>query len=185
MLKIYGRTAASTAIDEPKARKGRSTLWGGAGTDNMMAYGPLRLDSWTPAGEMMDVGTAVNNVEELVLSGEYGMDDFLCNPNWLRALARKGELLIEEGESSAGPDSHGTIAKDQPEAGKDFGGAMRLATAADEMTFGPVRAIMEERDPALALGMTQQQLKLIDQMIQAPSPAHPLWSIARDIVGGK
>jgi hypothetical protein len=185
LLKIYGRGSASSALDTHAVRTSHSTIWGSAGTDQMKAYDFLRKDAWLPLTEMEHVGITLNNVEELVLSKAYGMDDFLCNPRWLKALARKGELLIEEGEKSAGPDSHGTIAKDQPEAGKDHAGALRLATAADEATFGPVRAIMEERNPAMAFWLTQQQLRLIDRMIQAPSPQHPLWSLAQEIVGGK
>ena len=180
MLKVYGRTSASTKLDDKDARSRRSTAWGsGHANDHDMAYGPLTVDSWSTLGEISDVGTAVNNVEELVLSKKYTMADFLCNRDWLAALAGKGQILITQGDENSDADSHGKIAKDQDEHGsdKDHGGGMAIARAANEKVFGPLRAIMDEQDAAKALAATQAQLALVDTMIQAPSASHPLWSL--------
>jgi hypothetical protein len=183
LLKIYGRAEASTKIDSKEAKTKRSTMWGGNGvaafTDHQLAYRALRTDSWTPAGEITDVGDAVNNVEELVKSKKYGMDDFLCNENWLQAVADKGKLLIAEGDAESDHDSHGKIAKDQPEGDghKDFDGAFALAKEADRLVFAPLRAIMDQKDAAKALELTLKQLDLVDTMLQAPTPSHPLWKL--------
>ena len=47
------------------------------------------------------------------------------------------------------------------------------------MVFGPLRAIMDEKDASVALTLTQKQLALIDTMLQAPSPSHPLWNLVK------
>ena len=186
LLRVYGRTAASTKIDSPEAKKQRSTQWGGrsipANNDNELAYNALKTNSWSTVGEISDVGDAVNNVEELVLSGKYKMEDFLCNQSWLDAVAKKGEILIKQGDDNSDADSHGKLAKDQPEGDghKDHGGALGIAKAANEQVFGPLRAVMDEKDPAKALTATQTQLALVDTMLQAPSPAHPLWALVHD-----
>lgn len=185
LLKVYGRDKASTAIDSDDAKTHRSTQWGSvsvpANNDHDMAYAPLKNDSWSTLGEISDVGDATNNVEELVLSGKYKMEDFLCNQNWLDALASKGRLLIKQGDDNSPADSHGKIAKDQEETGsnKDYDTALALAKAADAMVFGPVRAVMDEKDAAKALAATQAQLTLIDAMLQGPTPAHPLWGMVK------
>jgi hypothetical protein len=187
LLKVYGRTSASTKIDDPAAKAGRSTFWGtSGGSDHNMAYAGLRTDSMTPLGEISDVATATNDVEELVLSGKYKMEDFLCNQNWLAALAQKGRVMIEEGDKESDADSHGKIAKDQPEGdgAKDHGGAMALAVKANEMVFGPLRAVMDEKDAAKALAATQKQLELIDQLLVAPHAGHPLWGILPAAIAG-
>lgn len=185
LLKVYGRKEASTKIDSDYAKTHRSTVWGGnsieANNDHDMAYAPLKTDSWSTLGEISDVGDAVNNVEELVLSGKYKMEDFLCNQNWLDALANKGRILIKQGDDNSPADSHGKIAKDQEEGDghKDYDTALALAKAADEKVFGPLRAVMDEKDPDKALAATQTQLALVDTMLQAPSPAHPLWGMVK------
>ncbi len=180
LLKVYGRTAASSKIDSPEAKKNVSTPFGGnsvyAVTDNEKAYNPLKNDSYSTAGEISDVPDAVNNVEELVLSGKYKMEDFLCNQNWLKAVGEKGKLLIKQGEDNADGNAHAKLAKDQEGEGKDFADAIGLSKQADKLVFAPLRALMDEKDAAKALAGTQAQLSLIDEMIQAPSPSHPLWS---------
>jgi len=143
LLKVYGRTAASSKLDDKDAKTNRSTGYGGGGrNDHELAYGPLATDSYSTLGEMSDVGTSVNNVEELVLSGKYKMEDFLCNRAWLAALEAKGHVLIKQGDDNSDADSHGSIAKDQEEhgSGKDHGGALAIAKAANEAVFGPLRA---------------------------------------------
>jgi hypothetical protein len=185
LLRVYGRTAASTKIDSPDAKKNRSTVWGGqsviANTDNELAYNALKTDSYTTLGEISDVGDAVNNVEELVLSGKYKMEDFLCNQTWLEALANKGRLLVKQGEDNADEDAHAKLAKDQDEGdeSKDYNAAMALSKAADAMVFGPLRAIMDEKNADSALAATQKQLDLVDTMLQAPTPSHPLWNLVK------
>jgi hypothetical protein len=186
LLKVYGRTTASTKIDDDAAKKTRSTQWGGNGVmatnDHELAYNALKTDSWSTVGEISDVGDAVNNVEELVLSGKYKMEDFLCNQNWLEAVKHKGEILIQQGDANSDADSHGKLAKDQPEGDghKDHGGALEIAKAANEKVFGPLRAVMDEKDPAKALASTQTQLGMVDTMLEAPSPSHPLWGLVDD-----
>lgn len=190
MLKVYGMKKASTKLDDPEAKKKRSTMWGGqsiaATNDHELAYNALKTDSWSTVGEISDVGDAVNNVEELVLSGKYTMADFLTNQSWLAALADKGKTLIKQGDDNSDEDSHGKLAKDQPEGDghKDHGGAMVIAKAANEAVFGPLRAIMDEKDAAKALAATQTQLALVDTMIQAPSEGHPLWGHVAAAVEG-
>lgn len=186
LLKVYGRAEASTKIDSTEAKTYRSTIWGGSPieerlNDHDMAYSPLREDSYFTWAEIADVGEATNNVEELVLSGKYKMEDFLCNQNWLDALANKGRLLIKQGADNSPANSHGKIAKDQEETGsnKDYNAALALSKAADEMAFGPVRAMMDEKDPGKALAATHAQLARIDKMLQAPTPSHPLWNMVK------
>jgi len=185
LLKVYGRTQASTKLDSEDARHKRSTIWGGNGVDatndHDLAYKALGTDSYTTLGEISDVGDAVNNVEELVLSGQYKMEDFLCNQTWLEALANKGRLLVKQGEDNADGNAHAKLAKDQDEGdeAKDYNAAMALSKAADAMVFGPLRAIMDEKDASVALTLTQKQLALIDTMLQAPSPSHPLWNLVK------
>jgi hypothetical protein len=184
LLKVYGRTGASTKIDEKYAKEHRSTMWGGNGveanTDNELAYKALKTDSWSTIGEISDVGDAVNNVEELVNSGKYKMEDFLCNQTWLQAVADKGKILIKQGEDNADDNSHAKIAKDQEGEGKDYTDAINLSKEADKLVFAPLRAVMDEKDAAKALAATQAQLSLIDEMIKAPSPSHPLWGLVPD-----
>ena len=183
LLKVYGRTEGSTKIDSKEAKSTRSTVWGGkvvpAFTDHQLAYKALKTDSWSTRGEILDVGDAVNNVEELVLSGKYKMEDFLCNKNWLQAVADKGHLLIKQGDANSGDDSHGKLAKDQHEGDghKDFPTALALAKEADRLVFAPLRAVMDEKDAGKALQETRKQLDLIDTMLQAPTPSHPLWKL--------
>ena len=141
------------------------------------AFAPLEKDSPSTLGELIDVGVAVDNVEELVQSGGYKMEDFLSNRAFLDAVAKKGELLIKQGDENSDENSHGHIAKDQREGDgrKDHDGAMRLAVEANEIVFGPLREIMSVEDSAQALVATQKQLAMIDSMIQVPSRSHPLW----------
>lgn len=187
MLKIYGADKASTKLDSDEAAKRRSTKWapGGGRNDRELAYGPLATDSRTTRGEAVDLMVASNNVEELVLSGEYTMADFLTNKNWLTALAHKGELLIAQGDATSGAESHGKLAKDQVEGDghKDHASALRLATAANQMVFAPLRAIMDQKDSARALFLTLKQLDLVDTMLVAPTPTHPLWDLVKSIHG--
>ena len=84
------------------------------------------------------------------------------------------------GESGA--DSHGHIAKDQNESGKDHRGAMTLATAANARVFAPPRQIMDERDAARGTAAIQEQL-VLDQMLLDPSVRHPLWDVVMRQIG--
>jgi hypothetical protein len=184
LLKVYGRTTASTKIDDKNAKEHRSTPWGGNGvganTDNELAYNALKTDSWSTIGEISDVGDAVNNVEELVLSGKYKMEDFLCNKNWLDAVIQKGHTLIKQGEDNSDDNAHGKLAKDQPGEGPRYDTAIACSKRADELVFAPIRAVMNEKDEKAALAATQKQLALIDQMVAAPAPGHPLWDLLPD-----
>lgn len=180
MLKVYGQTEASTKISNSKRRPWYMVV----DSDSDDAFDGLVTDSATPMGEISDVGRAANAVEELVQSGDYTMADFLCNKEWLEALKKKGQILIAEGDKESDENSHGHIAKDQDEAGKDHGGAQTLANKADELVFGPLRAIMDEKDVAKATTAIQTQLTLIDNMLQVPSPSHPLWSLVGGLEAG-
>lgn len=175
MLKVYGQTEASTKISQSKRRP----WYYGIDSDSDDAFDGLVTDSATPIGEIADVGRAANAVEELVQSGDYTMADFLCNKEWLEALKKKGQILIAEGDKESDADSHGHIAKDQDEHGKDHSGAQKLANKANELTFAPLRAIMDERDVEKATAAITTQLKSVDDMLQAPSTSHPLWSLVK------
>lgn len=179
LLKIYGRSAPSHKLDS--AKTSRSTRFGGVGmtvaNDRDLAYQALEYDSFTALGEISDVGDAANNVEELVRSGNYEMADFLTNPNWLEALRVKGFRLIAEGDKGATATNHVGISTDQPEDGKDFGTSLTLSTVADRLVFGPLRAVMDEADPKKAHAATERQLGLLDRMLEAPTPSHPLWAL--------
>lgn len=179
LLRVYGRTKASTKITDEEAKQRKNFR----SSDHARAFGALETDSWSTAGELLDVGVAANNVEELVKRGGYGMEDFLGNRAWLEALANKGRLLIKQGNDNSGADSHGKLAKDQHEddGDKDHDGAMRLATAANARVFGPLRAIMDQRDPARALTATEAQLAMVDSMLEAPSLSHPLWDVVSEL----
>jgi hypothetical protein len=90
------------------------------------------------------------------------------------AVAIRGMKRIEQGDRNSPDDSHGRIAKDQDEGDghKDHQGAIRVATAANEMVFGPLRRL-DERDARKALEATRAQLELIDTLLQVPSESHP------------
>jgi hypothetical protein len=186
LLKVYGRSAASTKLDEKYAKSHRSTDWGGglssSANDHDMAYSPLEARSWSLKGEAIDVAEATNNVEELVLSKKYVMADFLTNKAWLEALRQKGQSMIAHGDKASDANAHGKIAKDQHEGGapnKDYDAAFALAKEADKRVFGPLRATMDEKDAAKAESQLKTQLDLVDAMLQAPSPAHPLWGMVK------
>lgn len=176
LLAAYGRKEESKKLDSKEAKTRR----GQVPSDHELAHSPLQTDSWSTIGELSDVGVGINNVEELVLSGKYKMEDFLCNKAWLASLAKKGQTLITQGDENSPDDSHGKIAKDQEEGDghKDHGGALGVAKEANELVFGPLRAIMDEKDAKKALEATQKQLALVDTMLQAPSESHPLWHLA-------
>lgn len=93
------------------------------------------------------------------------------------------QILIDEGNRESGPDSHGRIAKDQDEDGKDHRGAMALASAANARVFAPLRQIMDERDVGRGIAAIQAQLALVDQMLQPPSVSHPLWDVVEPPAG--
>jgi hypothetical protein len=187
LLKVNGRKSGSTKLEGKKANTTRSTEWGGGlssgKTDHDMAYGPLDARSWTLKGEAIDVAEATNNVEELVLSGQYTMADFLTDESWLQALRQKGLSMIEHGDKKSDANAHGKLAKDQNEAGapsKDYDTALALAQEGDKQVFGPLRATMDEKDPVKAEAQLKAQLALVDTMLQVPSPAHPLWGLVND-----
>jgi hypothetical protein len=188
LLRAYGRTEASTRLGHAGARRESTRLdledatgeTIPASVDDQTSwrvFASLDRDAMTPAGELLDVGSTADSVEEAVQSGQLTMADFLCNREFLAALAAKGRVLIEEGDKESGPDSHGHIAKDQDEHGKDHGGAMALAVRANDLVFGPLRAIMDDRDGNRAVTAIQAQLQLVDRMLQAPSEGHPLWDL--------
>lgn len=175
LLEVYGRTQASTKLDDEGAKLKRRTASGGDGdSDHARVYEPLATDSWSAISALLDVFIAASNALELVRLGKYNMEDFLCNRAWLAALESKSKLLLEQGNDHSGV--HGTLAVHPDEDDKDRRDRMVIATAANELVFGPLRAIMDEADPAKALAAIENQLGLIDAMVQAPSPSHPLWS---------
>lgn len=185
LLEVYGRAEASAKIDSKEAKSGLSTVWGGNGmmafNDHQLAYGALRADAWSTVDEIADVSDAVDHVEELILTGRYEITDFLCNRRWLQAVADKGHKLLARGDERLDGDAHGELAEDPPECeDHEFSStalALALAKQATRLVFAPVRAIMEEEDAAKALEALRQQLDLIDAMIAAPTPVHPLWAL--------
>jgi len=191
---VYGRTGRSTRLSAASAERERerrveerdASANDQQARDDATSYSvfsPLQIDSWTPLGEMVDVTLATSGIESAVNSGHYTMGDFLCNDDFLAALQNKAQILIDEGNQESGPDSHGRIAKDQDEPGKDHRGAMALASAANARVFAPLRQIMDERDVARGIAAIQAQLALVDQMLQPPSVSHPLWDVVEPPAG--
>lgn len=178
LQKVYGRTGPSTKLESAGAQLPPGANYDShERSDHQMAYESLESRSLTLKGELLDVGAGTSNVEQMVRNRGYKMDDFLCNPTWLAALRAKGEHMIEEGDKAAGENDHGKLAKDQPEGGKGFDLSLQLSTKADQIVFAPLRAVMDERDAKKALALTKTQLSLVDTLLQAPSPSHPLWGI--------
>lgn len=172
MLKVYGRTQASTKLDDEDAKIERHPASDGDGDcDHARVYGPLEPGSWSAINELMDLFIAAHHAQELVTSGSYKVKDFLCNRAWLAALETKSKDLIQQG-----CEAHGALDQHPDQAAKDHRDRLAIARAANERVFGPLRAIMDEADPARALAAVHGQLALIDAMIQAPSPGHPMWS---------
>jgi len=178
------RAIGNSGIEvSPVALGGNVFDWTADEATSFEVFSRLQNDAWTPLGEIVNVAEAADTVEEPVQSGHYTMADFLCNRDFLEALRRKAEILIEEGSRESGPDSHGRIAKDQEEHGRDHSGAMALASAANARVFAPLRRIMDERDVARGIAAIQTQLALVDQMLQAPSVSHPLWDVVAPPMG--
>lgn len=173
LLAIYERDEASTTLDPDDRRAWYQLI----DTDSEDAFDGLWAESSTLEGELFDVLRATNAMEEMVQSGDFEMADFLCNRDYLRALRDKGQRMIEHGAQEADEHAHGSIAKDQEEDGRDHEGAMALAAQANEQVFGPLRNIMEGNDTDRARDALLAQLERVDQMIAAPSPSHPLWSL--------
>ncbi|HBL14355.1 MAG TPA: hypothetical protein DD379_23800 [Cyanobacteria bacterium UBA11162] len=169
LLKVYNKTKASTKLNQKERGN-----WLTGPNMNDFAFGSLETDSWTPAGEMLDVGVAADNMEEMIYSGNYEVADFLLNKEWLTALGNKGKILIEEGDKEAPSSGHGKLAKDQSEQGKDFQQAHALATKANQIVFAPLREIMDMGDVDAAKEALLKQLEMVDQMIAIPSDSHPL-----------
>jgi hypothetical protein len=172
MLEVYGRTEASTRLDDDDARIERHPASGGDGdSDHARVYGPLAPGSWSAISELMDLFLAAHHAQELVRSGNYEVEDFLCNRAWLAALETKSKSLLQHG-----CEAHGALDEHPDPAASDHRDRLAIAGAANELVFGPLRAIMDEADPARALAAVQGQLALIDAMLQAPSSDHPMWS---------
>jgi len=96
LLRLFGRTEASTRLDDDDARIEHITASRGDGdSDHAMAYGPLATDSWSTISELVDVFGAAVNVQHLVQSGKYRIEDFLCNRAWLAALEHKSKRLLQ------------------------------------------------------------------------------------------
>jgi hypothetical protein len=96
VLRVYGRTEASTRLDDDAAKIKRITASGDDGdSDHAMAYEPLATDSWSTINELVDVFVAAVNVQHLMRSGKYSVEDFLCNRAWLAALEHKSKRLLQ------------------------------------------------------------------------------------------
>jgi hypothetical protein len=172
LLEVYGRTQASTRLDDDDAKIACHPAPGGDGdSDHARVYGPLAPASWSAISELVDLFIAAHHAQELVRSGKYRVEDFLCNRAWLAALEAKSKELITQGS-----EPHGTLTDHPDQADQDHRDRIAIAKVANERVFGPLRAIMDEAEPARALAAVQSQLALIDAMIQAPSSSHPLWS---------
>ncbi len=176
LLKLYNRTKASTKLNPNK----RGDWFSGPNT-NDFAFGPLETDSWTPLGEIMDIGIMADNMEELVQSGQLEVEDFLLNKDWLTALQNKGHILIEEGDKEAPDTGHGKMAKDQDEAGKDHSQARAIAVEANRLIFDPLRKIMDMEDVKAAKDALVRQLELVDLIIAPPSDSHPLIGLVGEV----
>lgn len=175
LLKLYNAKTASKKLNQKK----RGNIFTGPNI-NDFAFRPLETDSWTPAGEMLDVGTMADNMEELVQGGTLQVQDFMLNKEWLHALKHKGELLIAEGNKEAPKTGHGKMAKDQDEHGKDHTHALNLAIVANQILFAPLRKIMDMGDATAAKEALLKQLELVDQVIAPPSNNHPLMNKIKD-----
>lgn len=146
---------------------------------NELAFGTL-----VPTGDVAGLAVAGLGMAAAAGQGGLGIEDFLTNKEWLDSLAKLAQSMITAGHQGSGPHSHGTIAKDQLEVGKGHRGAMMLAVAANERTFGPLRSFMDKPWPEASAGV-QGVLRMVDRMIQAPSVSHPLWrprSFIEDVI---
>jgi len=137
-------------------------------------FDPLDRRSATPTGEFIDVAMFIDELEEGVQEGDHSVEDVLCNREFLAALKDKGNYMIALGDRESDEHSHGSLAKDQHEHGKAHELAKELAVAANRQVFAPLRAVMTMGDPMAAVEIVGQVLALVDALIAAPSPTHPL-----------
>jgi hypothetical protein len=169
LLKVFGRQQASTLLNQKGHEK-----------DRKKAFGALDTNSSTVVGELYDVGSAAGDVDSMAT--RIDIADIFTNREWLAALERKGNRMIEHGDDAAPRTGHGKLAKDQaerPHAGneKDFAGAHALAVAADHAIIGPLAAAMRSADASKTHEFLAQQLEMVDRIVAAPSADHPLFGL--------
>ncbi len=184
LLKVYGRTEASTRLDPNDHSPGPVGNDGRPGQNTSEhAFVWLRTKSLTTLGELTDVDSMMSAASSIVRNGEATIDDLLTNRAWLAALRSKGERMMEHGERAAASDGHSRLAKDdtggKPASGKagQYLSAEAFAARASQSVFGPLRGIMAERDGARARGALLDQLALVDRMMAAPTSSHPLMGL--------
>lgn len=192
LLKVYGLDKPSDKLTSPDARIRRRVTREAPNerypdhkvyetitfpSVHDVAFGLLDMREFSLL-QLLAVGGGVLAISA---SDSYDIQDFLTNPKWLDSLAKLGRKMIDAGHAHAGADSHGTIAKDQPEEGKGHKGAMILAIAANRLTFGPLRGILDMPWPEAQAGV-RSVLRMVDRMIQAPAVSHPLWHLVEKAI---
>ncbi len=178
MRKVYGRSR-SKAVDlltraDPLLRDEKSKVpWTQAGG--------MHRDMWDESPHPMDAGADVAGqlatAKLLTKLGILQTADFMCSEAWLQQLNKKADDLIKSADAAADGDSHGKIAKDQPEDDKDSSGAGAIAAAANRAVFAPLKAIMQEQNTEEAEKRILGQIELVDRFICAPHDGHPLMGL--------
>lgn len=135
---------------------------------------PLKINSLTPLGEMGDILASATALEADVRSGFLSMEAIFCNRSVLEQIRQKGYRLIDEGTSESSAHGHGKMAKDQPEAGKDYSTAHRLAVRANALIIAPLRQAMVNADSNEGAQTLAKQLSVARNVLAPPSKNHPL-----------
>jgi hypothetical protein len=173
LLRVYGAQGEDRSVEGPRPR--------GDAIASMAPLTQLRNRTRGGLSGLLDVMGAAGALKGLADGRGRSRDEviraYLGNRTFLGLLRRKGEELIAEGSKGGDPHSHAQIAKDQPEPGRDYGTASRLATEANRLVFAPLRGVMSDRDPDQARARIQSQLGMVDELMRAPSTDHPLWGI--------
>ncbi len=161
LLKVFGRTTEHQPT--PLERAALS-----------IDMKPMRTDSWTPVGEIVDVYATSTLLEADVRAGYLSLESILCNRSVLEQIRTKGLVMIQEGHKESPDGGHGKLAKDQPEQGKDFATAHLLAVQANALIIAPLKLAMESKDSDHGAQILAQQLAVARQVLAPPSASHPL-----------
>src|SRR6266699_650897 len=153
LLKVYGLKSEKEMREQPN---------------------PITMKSWSKPGELYDVYSAGHTIHEQEQKGKARIEDFIASKSFLHNLSEKGRHMMERAEKEAPATGHANLAKDAPEPGKDYEGAILLATAADKLVFAPLRTLMDNPDDEATKRKLTEQLGLVDAIIAPPSTGHPL-----------
>lgn len=137
------------------------------------------------------VGGPLGAIAGGVIGGIFGLraglksaiKNVIATPAGVRMLRRSAELLEEQTRKEAAPGSHTQMAKDQPGHEDNAFGRLRtikfnlarqLATSADRMILGAMRAVMDAPSAQSADVLLQDIYKQLNSLIAPPSDGHPL-----------